>query len=108
MRSDIACYLKPRRLQDGEELCVSLDESTGRLGLSQFSIVDARLTTKDVIVTADYAIERGTFSWTLHPKTGTGPDIVDTGKYLTVWERQEDGSWRITRDINNSDRAAAM
>ena len=76
--------------------------------LSQFSLVDVRLTTKDVIVTAYYAIERGTYSWTLHPKTGTGPDIIDTGKYLTVWEQQEDGSWRITRDINNSDRAAAM
>ncbi len=76
--------------------------------LSQFSVVDARLTTKDVIVTADYATERGTYSWTLHPKSGTGPDIVDNGKYLTVWERQEDGSWKIVRDINNSDRAGAM
>ncbi len=76
--------------------------------LSQFSIVDARLTTKDVIVTSDYATERGTYSLTLHPKTGTGPDIVDNGKYLTVWERQEDGSWRIIRDISNADRAGAM
>ena len=76
--------------------------------LSQFSIVDARLTTKDVIVTADYAIERGTYTWTLHPKTGTGPDIVDNGKYLTVWQRQDDGSWKIIRDINNSDRPGAM
>ena len=76
--------------------------------LAQFSLVDARLDTKDVILSSDYAIERGTYSWTLHPKTGTGADIVDTGKYLTVWERQEGGSWKIIRDINNADRPGAM
>jgi ketosteroid isomerase-like protein len=76
--------------------------------LSQFSLVDARLATSDIIITAYYAIERGTYAWTLHPKSGTGPDIVDNGKYLTVWERQDDGSWKIARDINNSDRPGAM
>jgi len=78
--------------------------------LAQFSLVDARLATKDVILSGDYAIERGTYTWTLHPKTATagGADIVDSGKYLTVWERQEDGSWKITRDINNADRPGTM
>jgi len=27
----------------------------------------------------------------------------DKGKYLTVWKKQADGSWKIYRDINNSD-----
>ena len=76
--------------------------------VSQFGLVDARVATKDVILAGDYAIERGTYAWTLHPKTGTGADIVDSGKYLTVWERQADGSWKIVRDINNSDRPGAM
>jgi uncharacterized protein (TIGR02246 family) len=76
--------------------------------LSQFSVVDARLTTKHVVLSGDYAIERGTYAWTLHPKTGTGPDIIDNGKYLTVWQRQDDGSWKIVRDISNTDRPGAM
>jgi uncharacterized protein (TIGR02246 family) len=78
--------------------------------LAQFSLVDARLETKDVILSGDYAIERGTYTWTLHPKTATAgrADIVDSGKYLTVWERQESGSWKIIRDINNADRPGPM
>jgi ketosteroid isomerase-like protein len=76
--------------------------------LTQFSITNPRLATADVIVSGYYAIERGTYSWTLHPKTGTGADILDNGKYLTVWERQDDGSWKIARDISNSDRPAGM
>lgn len=76
--------------------------------VSQFGFVDARLVTKDVILAGDYAIERGTYAWTLHPKSGTGADVVDNGKYLTVWQRQADGSWKIIRDIDNSDRPGAM
>ena len=29
--------------------------------------------------------------------------MEDRGKYIEIWERQEDGQWRITRDIFNSD-----
>ena len=76
--------------------------------LSQLSLVDGRVVTKDVILAGDYAIERGTYAWTLHPKTGTGSDIVDNGKYVTVWERQADSSWKIIRDIFNSDRPGTM
>ena len=72
----------------------------------QFAITDVRLATRDVIVSGALAIEQGTYEWTLHPKTGA--DIKDNGKYLTVWQRQTDGSWKIVRDINNSDRPGAM
>ncbi|MCC6317958.1 MAG: DUF4440 domain-containing protein [Gemmatimonadaceae bacterium] len=71
--------------------------------LSTAKISDMNVTTADVIVTGDYAIESGTFSWTLTPKGGK--PAPDKGKYLTVWHRQADGSWKILRDINNSDIA---
>ena len=76
--------------------------------LTRFAVIDAKLATQDVIITPWYAIERGTYQWTLHPKTGAGPDVSDNGKYLTVWELQDDGSWKISRDINNSDRGGSM
>ena len=47
------------------------------------------------------AIETGTFEWTLTPKSGAA--MTDKGKYLTVWKKQADGTWKIIRDINNSD-----
>jgi ketosteroid isomerase-like protein len=83
-----------------------------RLGFTglfaQFSIPAVKLVTRDVVVNGFRAIERGTYEWTLHPKSGTGPDITDNGKYLTVWEQQGDGSWKLLRDISNSDRPGQM
>ena len=38
--------------------------------------------------------------------TTTGRDgkpFQDKGKYLTVWKKQDDGSWKATEDIFNSD-----
>jgi len=33
---------------------------------------------------------------------GGGP-VVDSGTYLTVWRRQEDGSWKVKAEIENPD-----
>ncbi|MGH7464934.1 MAG: YybH family protein, partial [Longimicrobiales bacterium] len=35
-----------------------------------------------------------------------GQTMEDRGKYIEIWERQDDGQWRITRDIFNSDLPA--
>ena len=43
---------------------------------------------EEVVVTDDWAFSRGTF---------TVNDAVE-GKFLTIFRRQEDGSWRIYRD----------
>jgi ketosteroid isomerase-like protein len=62
--------------------------------------------TDDVTVSGDYAVEVGSYSWKLGPKGGKL--AADSGKYLTVWRKQGDGSWKIIRDINNSDIAPAQ
>ena len=68
------------------------------------TVTDFKLTTADVIVTGDYAIETGAYDMTVKPKAGKAePDI---GKYVTVWQKQPDGSWKIIRDIFNSDKSA--
>ena len=49
----------------------------------------------------EWAFERGTYTITLTPKTGGDP-IRDVGKYITLYQRQADGTWRMARDIWNS------
>ncbi len=61
--------------------------------------------TLDVQVSGDMAVETGTFAMTSTMK-GAKP-VKDVGKYLTVWQRQADGGWKVIRDINNSDIAPA-
>jgi uncharacterized protein (TIGR02246 family) len=60
-------------------------------------------TTADVMVSGDMAVETGTLIYDSGPKGGTL--VSDTAKYLTVWKKQRDGSWKIVRDINNTDIA---
>lgn len=76
--------------------------------LSQFTLRDATVSTEDVMVGGDLAVETGTFQWTMVPKAGGGQEMTERGKYLTVWKRQADGSWKIVRDINNSDAPPAQ
>jgi uncharacterized protein (TIGR02246 family) len=59
------------------------------------------LKTDDVIVGGDLAVETGSFDMTMQPKGGK--EMKDKGKYVVVWKRQADGSWKIVRDIFNSD-----
>ena len=47
------------------------------------------------------AYDRGTYSMTLN-NNGAGP-MVDQGKYLTIWRKQADALWKISRVIFNSD-----
>jgi len=57
--------------------------------------------TDDVMVAGDMAVETGHGEMTLTPTKGK--PMHDKLKYVTVWHKQTDGSWKIVRDINNSD-----
>ena len=72
---------------------------------SEATITDFTLTTGDVMVAGDLAIETGAYTMTLTPKAG-GAAHTDQGKYLTVWKKQPDGSWKLIRDIANTDLPA--
>lgn len=62
-----------------------------------------KLTTQDVIVSGDYAIETGSYALAGTPPKAAKP-VHDVGKYLVVWKKQADGSYKILRDIANSDQ----
>jgi ketosteroid isomerase-like protein len=70
--------------------------------LAEMSVKAATFTTSEVLVEGNMAVETGVYNMTMQLKKG-GAEIKDTGKYLTVWKKQPDGSWKIIRDINNSD-----
>jgi ketosteroid isomerase-like protein len=41
--------------------------------------------------------------WQLFDKSKPGWPVVATGKYLTVWQKQMDKSWKALADIGNQD-----
>jgi ketosteroid isomerase-like protein len=45
----------------------------------------------------------GTYTWTF--KDASGKPAFDKGKYLTVWKKQQDGSWKVLLDMFNTDMA---
>ncbi len=51
----------------------------------------------------DLAYVRGHYTLTASPKAKGGAAISDQGKYVEVFKRQPDGTWRYVVDIYNSD-----
>ena len=69
------------------------EQFTGKLTLSP----------EEVEVVGDWAFARGTYAGTRTPKAG-GEPTEDNGKYLAIFLRQPDGSWKHYRGIWNSDK----
>jgi ketosteroid isomerase-like protein len=63
-------------------------------------IKEAKLEIVEVEGHGDTAIEGSTF--TLH---GEGGQLLDRGKYIVIWKREE-GQWKLHRDIFNSSMPA--
>jgi len=56
----------------------------------------------EVRVTGDCAFDRGTFSFTISRRAG-GETTQERGKYLFLYSRASDHSWKIARAIVNLD-----
>lgn len=54
----------------------------------------------------DLAYSRGTYSMTTTDEKTKKP-VVEKGKYVTVYRKTADGSWKAIQDINNADAPAA-
>ena len=59
------------------------------------------LETTDVMEAGDYILEIGLYTISMEIP-GMGP-VDDNGKYMNVWEKQDDGSMKIKADIWNTD-----
>jgi ketosteroid isomerase-like protein len=54
----------------------------------------------------DLVYDLGSYTMTTKPAKGKGVAVTDHGKYLAVWKKQADGSWKAEADEWNSDKAA--
>ena len=59
--------------------------------------------TEEVTVAGDYAVEVGHFAWTGKSKNG-GAARGASGRYMVVWRKDADGTWRLYRDLGATAR----
>jgi uncharacterized protein (TIGR02246 family) len=58
--------------------------------------VKATVTTVDVWLNGETAYETGKYSYKYQEK---GKPVIEEGRYVTIWNRQSDGSWKIIVDM---------
>ena len=58
--------------------------------------VKVTVTTGTVWLDGDTAYETGKYKYEYKEK---GKPAVDEGRYVTVWKRQKDGSWKLAMDV---------
>jgi len=64
--------------------------------------VELKASSEEINVSGDWAIVRLSFTSMASPLAG-GEAVPDKGKGIHIYKRQPDGSWKIHRDIWNSD-----
>ena len=69
--------------------------------LAQFKTTEIAVTDRNVIVSGDWGIERANFTWTLTPVTG-GTESTNKCKFIAIWHKLADGSWKVKYNIWNS------
>jgi uncharacterized protein (TIGR02246 family) len=94
--------------EDGVQMPPNAPVNTGRAMIEAWSHaflgqfrVQFALAVDEVRVLGEWALERGGYTISLDPVAG-GPPLQDIGKYITVYQRERGGAWRMARDIWNS------
>lgn len=64
-------------------------------------VSNVAFTTEEIAGGSDVAYVRGRYTFTVTPPGAAA--MVDSGKFLEVWKRRPDGSWRNAIDAFNSD-----
>jgi uncharacterized protein (TIGR02246 family) len=67
---------------------------------SGMTIKECTYATISVDGAGDFAVQLGRYFQTFET---SGKVIADTGKFVTVWKKQVDGSWKMAYDIWNTD-----
>jgi uncharacterized protein (TIGR02246 family) len=88
-------------VQEGKAACAAFLTDTLD---SLFEEFDRRIAyvSAEVRVSDEYAFDRGSFAFTIAPRSG-GETSRETGKYLFLYWRGADDSWKIARAIVSLD-----
>ncbi len=71
--------------------------SRNTAAISAATYSNVAISNLDVRSDGDLAIASGVYTMDIAPKDGSDPWQLDA-KYLSVFERQQDGSWKLIRD----------
>ena len=82
-------------------------DNIGNWMASYPSISNTKFTIVDLDGSGDVAYAHGTYEMDVKPP-GATVSMHDKGKYLEIWKKQPDGTWKVVSDIFNSDLAATV
>lgn len=91
-----------RLMPPGAEIVRGRDAARAIFGEMIDAGIGGTFTSVEAKVNADTGYNAGVY------KLMAGDTLVDTGKYIEVWQRGDDGQWRISNDIWNSDGQMAV
>ncbi len=66
---------------------------------------EIEMVSEETILMGDWAFQWGTIKGTVSPLDG-GDSTPLNGKWVYLYQRQPDGTWKIARDIYNNEQAA--
>ena len=85
----------------GLDACIKSSEEMMASGME---IAAFKSTNTDLLVSGDFIVDIGTYEITMNiPEMGDMP-YTDNGKYLTIWEKQDDGSLKVVAETWNTDK----
>jgi ketosteroid isomerase-like protein len=110
--SDVDAYVKLYYAEDARVLppnhaTVTGREAIGALLRSYGSFQAVRFTILALEGRNDLAYVHGAYQMSVTPPGAAGP-VGDTGKYVEIWRKQRDGSWKVILDAFNSDLEAPV
>lgn len=80
----------------------NLKEAMMKQDTMSSKMTDFNLVSKKLIMNGDLLLDVGTYDLTMNIQ-GMDEPVMDHGKYLTVYEKQNDNSWKIKVETWNSD-----
>jgi len=89
------------QMPNNEPIIVGKDEIRSRAE-ENFTNNTLKLTdtVEYTMVTGDWAFVRGNYTIVITPKEG-GADVTEVGKWIAVYQRQSDNSWKLYSEIWN-------
>jgi ketosteroid isomerase-like protein len=69
-----------------------------------YQIVDGKKTTTDMIIGVEMIVDIGSYNLLVN-FPGLAEPKMDMGKYMNVWQKQQDGSWKIVAETWNADKS---